>query len=103
MLRTQVYLNEDEYQEVANLAALKGMKKAAMMRQVVRKGLKQERRELQKRDDWKREWFAKAKMIRDKGLSGWKDVKDPVAYIRKIREEEDQGIERKWLSSEGKK
>lgn len=96
MLRTQVYLDEEDYKEVASLAALKGVKKAAMMRRVVKKGLRQEKKELKKDDDWKKEWFAKAKVVRDKGLSGWKGVKDPVSYIRKLREEEEEGIERKW-------
>ena len=84
MLRTMVYLNEDQNREVTKLAMMEGVKRAELFRQFVDEGIQKRKRQMKKKDDWKKEWFAKAKEIRDKGLSGWKGV-DVEAEIDDMR------------------
>jgi hypothetical protein len=74
MLRTQVYLDEDDYIEVANLAAVEGVKKAVMLRMAVRKGLKQIKKQRQsKKEDWFVEFKKLVAKVRKEG-SGWSGV-----------------------------
>ena len=40
MFRTQIYFDEEDYQQIAQLAKQAGIKKAAMVRRVVKAGLK---------------------------------------------------------------
>jgi len=88
MLRTQVYLNEDDYQEVANLATFEGVKKAEMLRRAVKEGVNQIKKK--KRSKGK-EWFVEFKKLVEKVHkegSGWRGV-DVEAEIDDMRRDRD--------------